>query len=1625
MSSNVLIVVDRDERRQTIFKRSYMSEGDFTLKRSTEGHIGFTIPKEVTINDVTDTCVANGALTQQCIAIKAKNEELSYIERPAFILTKKNADDYSVDSYKLYYTTNNNGGLTVATDSIELTDGVLIQDETEAKNSEEPVEESDFWSKLKMLASGGIKPAEVQPDKKIELENTIRTLKTQLASAKEQNEEIMPLLKSASVKDKDNTELINQILQQNKELTAKLDAKKFLPPINETVENEVNELTREVAELEQLLKQQDELIKKLQVSTPNVEQSSQTEESISINASNDENQAREINEMNRSEIETRFASEIEKSATRIAELELHLTEAINKEEEIDKKKIDAGTQSEQPDSPRKQELEEAKKELDEMKIKVDALEKSSMETKSDDNILQLESDNTSLKEAITVLTTKLAKLVGPDVVTAASNPGAAVLSTASSPATDASNPGAAVLSAASSPVSQDKSNEFINLINEIESIQIDGASKSIITGGLAASKESIQKVSKFVYVEQPIFYKLNALTSENYNKLFENKDNQQFMKDYLKVVMIDVELIIKTANGENDYGEYIKNANKFIYDQLKLDDTVHNEIFEAMLTPLSIETPVCHILRMVGFMNEAIQNEFTKQENINSKIMNAYIERYMQLITENMKEYSDKQQKYPTELFKSFQDAVDKLIHEQDQSKLLSYLKISNHTTSNLDQHSYRYELNFDDMKTPTFLKLGYNDSVSSLYDTTVRAPKANREAITGEPYILGKFNRILLPYKGAVSTGEITGGAFDKKRNENDANEIKDDILNNLKEGRPIFMIGYGMSGSGKTTSLIYSNEDKENGILIHLLKKIVGANTIMVTCKEFGIDEKNEDNSEFEIKNTEFVNKDNADETIAQHIAKNIRGSSQEQGGSRRVFATPNNPVSSRSHVVIHILVKNVGGEVIANLFVGDFAGVENRFIKDFKTACMFQKLYAKKPITKLDPIELEEVAEEQAELDKYNNAEFVNSISRYAKFKELFDRIKDHNEADIAEVTRLLQTKNGVFLNALRGLIKIDVTTNADAMKKEKERLKLPQVKPVARKTQRKPSDRAALRAKEQERIKKYNKGRTERLQSATAVVDTRRKGGRNNKTKKKSTGGGPDDYKYIGILRDILGVGGLDNRAVVKVLFGNVSNDDAKNTAAAPAALLQKITEYKTKLDKNYKRIVDGLNKKLVEESKIEIKNPITYSEIKALSEELDKYVPHLKAMKFIDARNEEGEFINNSLEELRADVQNILGKRNSKCIYYAPAIDPDCIEQYCPALNNCFSSSIDNEEYEHSEIMQWVIDAYSEKNQSQSFEEKCVLSVFCVLNVTPGENDPPVMPYINTDKFEKTLINMQDAKTIKVDNDSGAVELVKRDIKAPKQIKAITTLIKNIDYTWNSDIEFPFTSNDAGEKTNHDYCVSVIDDVDSYLNNGGNFANKFKSIFEGFIKITNDNDQTDEEVAKIQQMSVKLEQLQKDMNDAVKKESEKPIQKIISVPAMKAVQTANVELLKREFKNIQSLIEKQLPKEKTPIERVALTNLSTCDEFSELERAIGGDFGNNVSVSTDMDLDVIWNVRTLADAFLIEMHKYNASTDIGTIKYLDNFAKSDTTNLICIQPTDKYNVPYSNAMKEGHEALKNK
>ena len=223
------------------------------------------------------------------------------------------------------------------------------------------------------------------------------------------------------------------------------------------------------------------------------------------------------------------------------------------------------------------------------------------------------------------------------------------------------------------------------------------------------------------------------------------------------------------------------------------------------------------------------------------------------------------------------------------------------------------------------------------------------------QQYLLGNYHEIYRP--------ELENSKIAEKMN-----IIVDQLVEKQK---PVFILGYGASGAGKTSSLIYFNKANENGILIHLCN-ILGANHeysgLTVQTKEyFQVNKKEEDVPDKDKDNGICTGTDNGDKkkytcTLAdyqftygsnnwtrannnnksQTIHKYRPGSEsmdQPTGQSlgetlihiidtdRFVKATTNNPNSSRSHVVVHLKFTNHNTKP-AFLFVGDFAGVENKF-------------------------------------------------------------------------------------------------------------------------------------------------------------------------------------------------------------------------------------------------------------------------------------------------------------------------------------------------------------------------------------------------------------------------------------------------------------------------------------------------------------------------------------------------------------------------------------------------------------------------------------------------------------------------------------------------------------------------
>ena len=225
------------------------------------------------------------------------------------------------------------------------------------------------------------------------------------------------------------------------------------------------------------------------------------------------------------------------------------------------------------------------------------------------------------------------------------------------------------------------------------------------------------------------------------------------------------------------------------------------------------------------------------------------------------------------------------------------------------------------------------------------------------EEYVFGKFDNV------------FTANHFNNYI-ENNIRTTYDKILFDNKK-KNLFIIGFGQSGSGKTSSLIYLNrndlglsEEEKKGVIIHYLYHLADdkeINTITLSIYNLYVNQKN-DNIKLGIESnnskeyylfTPLINEvrnDNGIETLIHELTftyNNKKFSCIISGEQkylenyindtittdlRQTGPTPNNPESSRSHVFIDIKFKYEGND--KHIIVCDLAGVENEFTCNYNS-------------------------------------------------------------------------------------------------------------------------------------------------------------------------------------------------------------------------------------------------------------------------------------------------------------------------------------------------------------------------------------------------------------------------------------------------------------------------------------------------------------------------------------------------------------------------------------------------------------------------------------------------------------------------------------------------------------------
>lgn len=298
-------------------------------------------------------------------------------------------------------------------------------------------------------------------------------------------------------------------------------------------------------------------------------------------------------------------------------------------------------------------------------------------------------------------------------------------------------------------------------------------------------------------------------------------------------------------------------------------------------------------------------------------------------------------------------------LQDYSSSQVITYVKIRDNIKNGFNP---RYIYYIDDENTS---KLITQTDITMVKNSTLSLLYCNENS---------KSYKFPEPNAGEQSSGEIVPydhlfhfGRFDTIFYNNDNKhfgENMEKVRKNLEDGKSVFIIGYGASGAGKTTTLIYdkTNSTNKDGAIVYMLNTLAGEKEkfrkITLTITEAFLDTKQIDRIQtiVKIENIQFTYNEhgmfvcNKDDLMNKHNEQRGHYSDYpeifipeiENYGSgdddlllskvlkkliderRMVQATSNNPQSSRSHVIATIQI----GDTQQKLYIGDFAGVENKF-------------------------------------------------------------------------------------------------------------------------------------------------------------------------------------------------------------------------------------------------------------------------------------------------------------------------------------------------------------------------------------------------------------------------------------------------------------------------------------------------------------------------------------------------------------------------------------------------------------------------------------------------------------------------------------------------------------------------
>lgn len=747
----------------------------------------------------------------------------------------------------------------------------------------------------------------------------------------------------------------------------------------------------------------------------------------------------------------------------------------------------------------------------------------------------------------------------------------------------------------------------------------------------------------------------------------------------------------------------------------------------------------------------------------------------------------------------------DLMLRHNRINNVYTFVKIRADKNESLTETNQRYRVGLDNHR--QIMYMGYESSPENIYDSSMSLKNeynylSNNNSILPNNYLFGPFSYIFKP---------------DDDNSKISNHKSIQPLVEKVRKGGSVCVIGYGSSGSGKTTTLVYANfektQSKRNGILIHfcdILREDYGEIEISFVELEGNINEMdndvinnfkilpipsgqenklNSDNTpkynsddierQLYFQNQSFVNMNgvNGKEWVLKDDTnllpvENVKFEKGLRMGKyivtimdykRSIQATTNNPVSSRSHMIIFVKFKKKKSDIAKEkepyLIICDFAGVENKFqCKNEDVLNMFENI---KSQTK---------CKDKVEKGKCNNfKEFYN-------VKETIEKRLNSDEAKYEPPSELI--KVNISPEFRRGLL-FRLFKDNDKFKNKFEK-----IFPVL--------DKIIIDLYDKNKMTEFVKA-IKKIKDIVGSPDYPTLQNIKDNLKYEDT----DIKKSINELWTLFGI--TKNVMIIKygekkqhirdmpkfirdLYSSGLRADDYNNiyddkldkfrkskkdpSRSMPADILREVNAANIETVKS--PIMELIQKYCEEvqnelESQNEINEDIstkTNIKNKILSETSE--IRHKMLYDICDSRMKEGLFINNSLSYLRDFISYFITKIQRSGM--SPKFINECAPIQCnPNYESCFSDNVVNKNATETSVIANVMreklcmNKSSNKNMNEvnvceDFRDM-TFCIFNVINLSKRANNPPPIPHIDITNLMLELNRLNSLSSMLINDDN--------------------------------------------------------------------------------------------------------------------------------------------------------------------------------------------------------------------------------------------------------------------------------